>query len=637
MNQFYFMPCLSVGCSLLAGGFAQSLYSETKADRPNVLWLTSEDNNIGWIGCYGNKLAHTPTIDRLASEGFQYMNAFASAPVCAPSRSTWITGINAISMGTQGMRSRYKIPHDKISYYPDVLRKLGYYCGNYPKTDYNIGGRNDKECWDNSGPVNWDNLKKHQPFFQVINTAKSHENQAKRQLDNTRHSPDNVNLHLYHPDLKTIRKNYARYYDCIENMDAFEGAQLAALKKAGLADNTIVIYCSDHGGVLPRSKRFLFDSGLHSPLIIYIPEKFKNLWPAEKPGTKIYRLVSFVDMPKTWISMLGGVPPQAMQGKIFLGPAAEPEPEYVFAFRGRMDERYDNQRAVRDKRFLYVKNYMPYVPWGQKLEYMWQMPAYKAWSDYFKAGKTDAVTGRFFTEKNGDELYDTVKDPDNVNNLIDNPEYKEVLARMRKKLTAWQERIYDAGLMPEAEIVKRARDNNTTVYEMVRNPALYNLKAYLEISDIALEKNPGNLSTLQTALESKDSAIRYWGIVGCFMIAEDLGDSKSTVYKLLNDPSHEVRGMAAWTLCKINYKKNDALLCLKKLLNSNSYDLLSILNIIDWIGEDAKALIPDILALRSKNNNIMKMQRTLLEKFDIPVPPELKAVPHAKKRKKKKS
>jgi arylsulfatase A-like enzyme len=179
-------------------------------------------------------------------------------------------------MGTQNMRSRYPIPHGEIKYYPDILRANGYYCANYPKTDYNIGGRPDKACWDNPGPVDWEALKKHQPFFQVINCGMSHESQAKYRLDKTRHSPDDVVLHKYHPDDPTIRKNYARYYDCVANMDGFEAKQLKALEEAGLAENTIVIYCSDHGGVLPRSKRFLFDSGLHSPLIIRIPEKFKT-------------------------------------------------------------------------------------------------------------------------------------------------------------------------------------------------------------------------------------------------------------------------------------------------------------------------------------------------------------------------
>ena len=608
---------------------------DAKEVRPNILWLTSEDNSAEWVGCYGNKLAKTPNIDHLAKEGFQYMHAYANAPVCAPSRSTWITGVNAISMGTHPMRSRYDIPHDKIPYYPDILRKLGYFCANYPKTDYNIGGRKDKECWDNPGPVDWELLKKNQPFFQVINAGQSHESQAKIHLDHTRMNPEKVDLFAYYPDLPTIRKNVARYYDCIENMDTFIGKQLQALEKAGLADDTIVIYCSDHGGALPRGKRFLFENGLHSPLVIYIPEKFKDLWPAAKPGSKVDRLVSYVDMPKTWIAIAGGNPPPDMQGRVFLGLETEPEAKYHYAFRGRMDERIDNQRAICDKKFLYVRNYMPYVPWGQKLEYMWEIPLTQAWNQDFKAGKTSAVTGRFFVPKQKDELYDMEKDPDSVNNLVDNPEYSEVLEKMRVALRNWQEKIFDAGLLPESEMVRRAARNHTTIYEMVRNPSLYNLKGYLELSDLALQKDPENLPVLVRALKSKDCGMRYWGVVGCFLLSDQLSASqKKAVAGLLGDSSDEVRGMAAWTLVKTGYRKQAALKCLRGMIREYSYALLSILNILDWMGEDARPLMPDVAAIHSGDMNIQKMQRTLLGKFGMEIPASAREKSRTRKKKK---
>jgi len=590
-------------------------------ERPNILWLVSEDNSASWIGCYGNKIAKTPNIDRMAKEGFQYMNVFASAPVCAPSRSTWITGINAISMGTHPMRSRYDIPHDKIPYYPDVLRKAGYFCANYTKTDYNIGGRKDSDCWDEARVLNWENLKENQPFFQVINCGATHESQAKIHLENTRQDPSKVNLFAYYPDLPTIRKNVARYYDCIENMDDFIGKQLKALKKAGLADNTIVIYNSDHGGALPRGKRFLFENGLRSPLVIYIPPKYRNLWPAKKTGTKIDRLVSFLDMPETWISLAGATPPKTMQGHAFLGSKKAPEQEYHFAFRGRMDERVDNQRAICDKKFLYIRNYMPYVPWGQKLEYMWEIPLAQAWDDDFKAGKTSAVTGRFFTPKKSDELYDMQRDPDSVHNLIDNPEYAQVLQKMRKKMTAWQMQIHDAGLMPESDIVRRAKKYNTTIYELVRNPKRYDLKSYLKLSDLALQKNSENLPIFMKAIKRPDSAVRYWGIVGCFLVADSLSSAqKKSISTLLSDSSDEVRGMAAWTLIKTDYQKEEAQSVLRKMLKDDSYAILSIMNILDWMGEDAKPLMSEVVAVHSGEMNVRKMQRTLLEKFNLEVP-----------------
>jgi N-sulfoglucosamine sulfohydrolase len=301
--------------------------ADSSAQRPNILWLVGEDANVNWFGCYGNPRAKTPNIDKLAKEGFRYSNTFASAPVCAASRTTLITGINGVSMGTHPMRSRYEIPHGLIKYYPDYLKEGGYFTVNQTKTDYNIGGRPDKDCWDATGinAQGWKLAKPGQPWFQVNNYMESHESRAQGPVTNTRHSPDDVVLAKYHPDVLEIRENYAKYYDAVENMDASVGQALARLKASGQDDNTIVIFCTDHGGVMPRSKRFLFDSGTHSPLIIRIPEKFKYLWPASAPGATVERLISFLDFPKTWLSITESPIPAVMQGHIFLGPHTEPE------------------------------------------------------------------------------------------------------------------------------------------------------------------------------------------------------------------------------------------------------------------------------------------------------------------------
>ena len=264
---------------IVPGGRGDEI-SGRPAGRPNILWLTSEDNHVRWIGCYGNPYAETPNIDRLAEDGFRYLHCYANAPVCAPSRSTWITGLHALSTGTHHMRSRREIPHDRIPYYPDLLKKSGYYVGNDKKTDFNIGGREDGSCWDNPGKVDWKALKEHQPFFQIINTTQSHESKAHGSVDNTRHSPDDVRLSAYHPDLPDVRKTYAKYHDAVTRMDADIGAALQKLEEMGLAEDTVVIYNSDHGGVMPRSKRYLFNSGLHCPLFVRIPQKYRHLWPA---------------------------------------------------------------------------------------------------------------------------------------------------------------------------------------------------------------------------------------------------------------------------------------------------------------------------------------------------------------------
>jgi N-sulfoglucosamine sulfohydrolase len=552
--------------------------------RPNILWLTCEDNSVDWVGCYGNPYAQTPNIDKLATEGFQYMHCYANAPVCAPSRSTWITGVHAVSMGTHPMRSRYPIPHDQIKYYPDLLKEAGYYVGNVTKTDYNIGGRADGSAWD-TNKVDWEVLKGKEPFFMVINSTKSHESKAFGDVDHTEHSPDEVKLAKYHPDIPDIRKNYAHYHDQVKKMDADIGLALAELERSGLAENTIVIHNSDHGGVIARSKRFLYDSGTHCPLIIRIPEKYKHLRPAA-PGSKIDTLVSFIDMPKTWLSLCGAETPGYLQGKVFLGPRAEGR-DYHASFRGRMDERCDNVRAIRDKRFLYIRNYMPYAPWGQHLSYLWTMRATQAWEAYHKAGRTDAVTGRFFGTKPMEELYDTSADPDNVTNLIGKPEYAAETARLSRALDQWQLEIFDSGLLPESEVVKRSEDCGKTIYEMVRDPGLYDVRAYQAASSLALAQDPANLPTFYENLGAADSGLRYWAVVGCFNLQGSTPLDLDIIRKSLADESHHVRAMAAWILYR-GGDKAAAQACWNSLLGESSYASLIVFNIIDWIGDGAE-------------------------------------------------
>lgn len=567
--------------SIAATLLALSAAFVSAADRPNILWLTCEDNNVNWVGCYGNPYAETPNIDALAAEGFQYMHAYANAPVCAPSRSTWITGVHSLSMGTHQMRSRYPIPHDRIKYYPDLLKQAGYYVGNAVKTDYNIGGRDDSSPWD-TRKVDWETLKTKEPFFMVINSTKSHESKAFGDVTKSTHSPGDVRLAKYHPDITEIRQNYAHYHDQVKKMDADIGKALADLEASGLAENTIVVHNSDHGGVIARSKRFLYNSGTHCPLVIRIPEKFKTLRPGE-PGTKVDTLVSFIDMTKTWLHICGADTPDYLQGKIFLGPDAEGR-NYHVSYRGRMDERCDNVRAIRDRKLLYIRNYMPYAPWGQHLSYLWTMVATQAWEKHHKEGKTDAITGRFFGTKPMEELYDTEADPDNVHNLIDDPKYAAEVKRLSSELDDWQLSNFDSGLLPESEIVRLSEESNKTIHDFVRDPSLYDLPALQQASSLALEQDPANVAALMEQLKSKNLGVRYWAIVGLFNLQQQVNLDMAAIKDCLNDESHHVRIMAAWILYR-DGDKATAQACWNELLNTSSYASLKIFNIVDWIGD----------------------------------------------------
>lgn len=567
--------------------------SAVAVDRPNILWITSEDNGISWVSCYGGVNCKTPAIDQLAAEGFRYTHCFDNAAVCAPTRSTWITGMYAISNGTQPMRSRNDIPHDIIKYYPDMLREAGYFATNGGKTDYNIGGRPDNQCWDpGKGVRAWQGRKKGQPFFAIVNITDSHESRAHGDNHNTRHDPAKMKLHSYHPDLPAVRRTYAKYADAVENMDGKVKQAIDALKEDGLYEDTIIIYNSDHGGVMARSKRFLYASGIHCPLVIRIPEKYKDIWPADKPGMTVDRIVSFVDMPKTWLSLAGAKIPDTLQGTIFLGKDIEPEPKYHLSFRERADERLDNVRVIRDGRFAYHVNYYPFAPAGQHLAYLWKAELTPVWEKYHLEGKTDKITGRFFRPRVSEEFYDNDNDFDNVHNLIDAKEHQERIAEMKAALRKKQLELFDSGLLPEQMRVRRAAENNMTIYEMVRNKKLYPLEKYLDAADMALSRNKANVNTLTEQMSDKDEGMRWWAVVGLLLLEENAKPAADVLKKALEDDSHEVRMMAAWTLVKIGHCK-EGLACLKTLLFDGTTNKSMLHNVLDWMGEPALPLVKE--------------------------------------------
>ncbi len=574
----------------LCGFFFALAPLQAAQTRPNILWLVGEDASADWFGCYGNKRATTPNIDALAKQGFRYTHAYACTPVCAPSRSTWITGRYAVSMGTQPMRSRFSIPLGSIPYYPDQLRKAGYFAANFRKTDYNIGDRPDSSPWNATADNAWTRRAEGQPFFQILNFEDSHESKAFGDVESTRHSPDGIVLHKYHPEDPLLRKNYAKYEDAVENLDTKVGQALARLEAAGLAEDTIVIFNTDHGGVMPRSKRWLYNSGTHCPLIIRIPEKFKHLWPATSPGATVDRLVSFVDFPKTWLALAQAEIPGSMQGRVFLGAGAEPEPDCVFGFRERMDERFDSQRSVRTKQFVYIQNEMPNVLWGQNLEYLWKMAAMQAWEKAHLEGRTDSVTGRFFGTKPAEELYDTQADPDNIHNLAGDPAHRATLDAMRAQLSEWRSAIRDTGLLPEGERARRAAAHRLTIAEMAADPALYPLEKYLASAGLALRAphNPENEQALITLTKDRDSGQRYWGAYGLLLRktkASPNPASSSALESLLADECPEVRCVAAWALIEHPATRTGVQTALRSSLRQDPAGALFALNVIDWTSQ----------------------------------------------------
>lgn len=568
------------------------------AERPNILWITSEDNSISWLSCYGSENTHTPQIDRLAAEGFRYTNCYDNGAVCAPTRSSWLTGMHAISTGTQEMRSSRRVP-EQVAFYNKQLKQAGYYTANCRKTDYNLSGENPQQYWDFSGSDyrnGWRNRDEGQPFFTVLNLSDSHESRAFGDLRKDSKDPAAMKLHGYHPDIPEMRETYAIYAGAVEKMDAAVGKAIDALKKEGLYEDTIVVYNSDHGGVLPRSKRFLYASGIHCPLIVRIPEKWKHWWPGEAPGTTVDRLVSFIDMPKTWVSLAGGEVPDVYQGRIFLGDAVEPEPTHHLAWRGRADQCLDCVRVIRDKRYAYHKNYAPFAPAGQYLPYMHNMKATGAWEQYHKAGKTNAITGRFFEPRVSEEFYDNAQDFDNIHNLIDAPQHQETIAKLKAELRRQQLACFDSGLLPEGLRDRRAEAHGLTNFEMVRDPEIYPLARYLDAADLALARSKDNLMMLATNLANADEGIQYWAVVGLLLLNEEAAPVIPELRRLFDRAAAAkipyLSHFSAWAIYRAGDRSQGEAL-LQKLFEENPEDG-KLANVFSWMGDEAKPFLTRI-------------------------------------------
>ena len=595
--------------ALLAFFVSCTLPLTGKVIKPNILWITSEDNSIEWISCYGSKNAKTPNIDQLAKEGFRYLYCFDNGAVCAPTRSSWITGMHSISNGTQPMRSGFEIPAT-ISFYNELLQKAGYFTSNCSKTDYNLrapSGRNPKNFWNYSGKEyagTWKLREKGQPFFTVYNIGESHESRAFGDHKDESIDPEEMILAPYHPDLPEMRNTYAKYASAISKMDSLVGQAIENLKQDGLYENTIIVYNSDHGGVLARSKRFLYSSGIHCPLIVRIPEKMKALYPKGKtPGSTMDRIVSFIDMPKTWVSLTGAEMTDNFQGRIFLGPNTEPESQYHFSWRERADERFDNVRVMRDKQFAYHKNYAPFAPNGQYLAYMHNMKATGAWERHHLAGKTNAVTGRFFEPRPSEEFYDNFKDFHNIDNQIDDPLHQTKIKELKKELRRQQLKYFDSGLMPEEMRNRIIKEKNTTVYAFVRDPKLYPLAQYLDYSDLALTRKKKNLKTFTKGLADEDPVKRYWSVIGLLLLEKQAKPAIPELKKVLGDRD-EIPAFAAWAIYKAGEKTFAEKWMLEAITQNPGNKTLA--NIFDWMGTASHSLLAKIPSDKLPQKGLLK-------------------------------
>lgn len=590
------------------GSATRRMVSRSPVEKPNILWITCEDTSP-YLGCYGDIYAKTPNLDRLAEESVLYTQAFATAPVCAPSRSCLVTGVYATSTGTQHLRSEVKLPRE-IKCFPEYLHAAGYYCSNNYKKDYNF---QDVNVWDESShTAHWRKRKAGQPFFSVFNFVSTHQGQingsdeefydkyTSKLKPEERHDNQKIPLPPYYPDSPFVRKIWRRYYNLITYMDKEVGDLLEQLKVDGLADNTIVFFFSDHGLGIPRFKRTLYDSGLHVPLIVRFGRRFQHLSPF-RAGKKTDRLVSFVDFAPTVLSLVGLPKPNYMQGNAFLGYQEGPPREYIFGASSRVDEAYEMARCVRDKRYKYIRNYMPHLSYIQPSEYPDRAEIMQELRKLVAEGNlTDVQKMLWEPTRPLEELYDTLPDPHEIHNLAEMPKARKILNRMRRVHRAWLVQTHDTGLLPEAEM--HIRSEGSTPYEMAQQISKYPQWRILDAADL-VGRGPSNIPKLLRLSSSSDSAVRYWAVVALSVIGSGTPQIVEALTQRLEDSSPNVRFAAAGAMCKLGLCENALWVLADGLQEQREETVLHAAREIQNLGVKARPIVQQIKEARQKYLN----------------------------------
>lgn len=498
-------------------------------DRPNILWITCEDISP-YLGCYGVEQALTPNLDKLAENGVCFTRAYAGAPVCAVARSSILTGMFSPVIGTHGMRVRTSVP-EVIEAYPAIFKKAGYFCTNNSKTDYNCNPYSglSKVIWDQCDrTAHWKNRPEGKPFFAVFNYGATHESHMgvlDRKVERGELPPepripfDEVKIPAYHPDLPEIRRDWARFHELITVMDKAQGKLIQEVIDAGLWDDTIVVFYSDHGGVLSRSKRYIYNGGTQVPLIVRVPEKWKHLAPG-KPGMANDEFVQFVDLPKTMLDICGLRVPEVMQGRVFMGPNKEPAPKTMICYRDRQSARFDCSRVATDGEHYLIRNFYPHRPRGRDGRYGPEKQAnWAAWEAWYDGNPEAAgpIFSQFYRPKPVVELFDMQKDPDQVKNLAGVPALEAKLEGLSAELDTWMIEKRDLGVVPEPMLFEMTGDGkkHATLYEYGQSDD-YPVGRILEAAKTASTGGPGRLSTYLAYLNDSEPAIRYWGAYALF-------------------------------------------------------------------------------------------------------------------------
>lgn len=575
-------------------------------DRPNILFVTAEDICPN-LGCYGDPNAMTPNLDRFAAEGVRFTNVFSVHPCCSPSRACLATGVYPTRLGTFQHRGRMWVSPGEVKCMPTLLREAGYYTfngmqGGAHKTDYNFVPEDKPWSSTYSEAVEWRNRAPGQPFFGQVNLFRTHQSQYGRRKPgepdpNRRHDPATIRLPPYHPDTPAVREIWAEYHDRITEMDSQFARLLALLKEDGLDQDTIVIFLGDNGMGIPAGKVWVWEQGLHVPMIIRVPAKWGDLRPGN-PGEVNERLISFLDFAPSMLSLCRVPIPGTMQGGAFMGPDAGLERPFCFAARDFHDGAdFDTSRAVRSRRFHYIRNFMPHQGWDAIL-YSWGRAPYffAEWLAEAEKGKLDdhgRPTCFFQTEKPAEELYDLGRDPDCMHNLAEDPGYRAVVEEMRGQCETWMIENGDLGLLSQYELYARAAAVGTP-YALARNQDKNPIRELLRAANLATRREAALIPELSRLLCHADGAMRRWGAIGLLALGADALPARDALLNALNDAAPDVRLTAAEALCQLG-ATDQALAAIRELLSfPDGIIRREALYVLVRVGEPARPLLSDL-------------------------------------------
>ncbi|PKQ64264.1 sulfatase [Labilibaculum filiforme] len=491
---------------------------------PNIVWITSEDNSKHYMSLFDENGVETPNIEKLADNGVIFNRAFSNAAVCSAARSTLIASCYGPRLASHYHRKMECIQlQDSMEMFPSYLRKAGYYTTNNAKEDYNIIKADN--VWDNSSnKASWRNRKEGQPFFHVQNLNTTHEGclhftEDEYPTHKTKFNPDSCFVQPNHPQTDLFKYTNAFYRDRIVQMDEEVGDIINELKKDSLLDNTFIFYYGDHGGILPGSKGYLYETGLQVPLVVYIPKNYRHLIDLEN-GSMTNGFVSFVDFGATVLNLAGIEVPKNMDGKPFLGKGVSKKQledrDETYSYADRFDEKYDMVRAVRKGKFKYIRNYQPFNFDALMNNYRYKQLAYQEWRNLYDAGQLNDVQAAFFKPKQAEALYDVEVDPFETNNLALHPEFATKLAEMRTKLETWEMSMPDLSFYPEFYLLKNAIKDPASFGQAHKNE----LSRYFHIANLSLADFASVKSEIESYLKSTDPWDRYWALIVCSSFGE---------------------------------------------------------------------------------------------------------------------